>query len=203
MPPKVRFGRDDIVSAAFHVFDRSGFSGMSTLRIAEKLNSSVQPIYSHFENIETLKQVVAGKARDLFRKYVTDAYIGIPYLDPWIGEIIFAKKHKNLYFALFIERNEFEDLFYEVNLETLDIIRNDENVQGLSHDMMHSFYRHMQVYIYGLAIMVCNGYWRNEEDAGLVRVIREMGEVIIQSCKNGEILERGKWFSDSPTDEKQ
>ncbi len=198
MPPKIRFTKDDVIEAAFKTVEENGFNGMSTQKVADMLNSSVQPLYSQFENIDALKRVVAIHTQEIYRNFIFGKYSDSKCMDPWIGEVLFAKEHPKLYFALFVERNDHEDLFYEVNKETFDSVCEADELKGLHIELIHSFYRHMQIYIYGLAIMVCNKYWKDETDEGLIRVIKEQAAVLLKATHNGQILRRGQWFNENP-----
>ncbi|MBT3233748.1 MAG: TetR/AcrR family transcriptional regulator [Calditrichaeota bacterium] len=193
MPPKVRFTKEDVIKAAFSIVEENGFNGMSTQKVADRLNSSVQPLYSQFENIDALKRVVAVRTQAIFRSFVLADYSERKYLNPWIGEILFAKKYSKLYFALFVERNDHEDLFLDVNRETFNIMCDTLEFKGLDINITHAFYRHMQVYLYGLAIMVCNKYWLDDSEEGLIRVVTEQGEIMLKATLDGLLLDRSKW----------
>ncbi len=198
MPPKTKFTRDDIIDAAFRLMDGNGavegIIGLSTWKIAEKKKSSVQPIYSHFNSINDLKFVLAVKARDILRSYVHRKYTGTAYLDLWIGEVFFAQEHPNLYFALFLERNDYEDIFFEVNKESFHIFSHDPNTIDMPDTYIQSFYRHMQVYTYGMAVMKINRFWRDDTLEGIVRVINDVGTLLLKAAQESKILEKGEWF---------
>lgn len=187
MPPSVKFNRQDIIQAAFHLVLKGGFKNMSASKVAEQLNASVQPIYSHFENIGALKHIVAEKSVTIFRDYVLKEYTPYSLFNMWIGEIHFALDHKRLYHTLFVERNNYEELTHAVNLETLNIFKAACICQNLSEDYVHSFYRHMQIYTYGLALIASNGFWSDSSREGITRVITEMGLVLLKADRKSVV----------------
>lgn len=194
MPPKIRFRREDVINAAFELVEEGGFNQMSTQNVAKRLNSSVQPIYSHMNSIENLRREVAIQANEIYVEYIFKEYTKRKFLDPWIGEVFFAQDHANLYYALFVDRNKYEEISMEISRRTFKIIQSDQELEGLDPLLIHSFYRHMQIYIYGLAIMQCNDYWKDGTRSGIIRVITETGEILLAATKSGQILQRDKWF---------
>lgn len=194
MPPQVRFSREDILKAAFDLAIEGGISTITAQAMAGKLNSSVQPLYSNFSSVQELKQVLAENVCRLFREYVTKSYFSQPYIDIWVGELLFAKHFKNLYTSFLIERNSFEDSFLELNREEFEIFRTDAKLQGLTHDQLHALYRHMQIYNYGLCVMICNDYWIDQTNIGIIRTIREISDVTLEAVRDGKVLGRSHWF---------
>lgn len=197
MPPQVRFSREDILKAAFELAIEGGLSTITAQAMAGKLNSSVQPLYSNFPSVQELKQALAENVCRLFREYVTNNYLGEPYIDIWIGELLFAKSFKNLYLSFLVERNNFEDSFLELNRAEFEIFKTDAKLQGLSHDQLHALYRHMQIYCYGLCVMICNDYWIDHTNIGIIRAIREISDVTLQAVREGNVIGRSHWFEQS------
>ena len=56
MPPRKRIFREDILKAAVQLVQEEGTAALSMRNIARTLRCSTQPIYSEFENMETLRE---------------------------------------------------------------------------------------------------------------------------------------------------
>lgn len=67
--PKQRITREMVVDAAFEIARRDGIEKATVKAISEKLGCSVQPIYSYCQNMDGLRQEVAGKARRFVQEY--------------------------------------------------------------------------------------------------------------------------------------
>jgi len=186
MPPKVRFTKEEVIKAAFRTVEEFGFNEMSTQQVAENLNSSVQPLYSHFENIKALKQVVVTQTLDIYKGFVFREFCDSNCVNPWMGEVLFAKKYPQLYFALFVERNDYEELFIKLNHEIFNLVSGAVELNGLHNEKALMFYRNMQIYTYGFAIMVCNNYWKNKSEDGIIRAIREYTSVLLKDAHNSK-----------------
>lgn len=74
--PKQKITKDMVLEAAFELAREGGMDQVLVKRIAEKLNCSVQPIYSYCSNMGNLRKEVGEKARDFAQTYVKD------HLDP-------------------------------------------------------------------------------------------------------------------------
>lgn len=51
MPKAMQYSKEDVIRVAYEIVKEEGFEGMNARKIAKKLNSSVHPIFNHFENI--------------------------------------------------------------------------------------------------------------------------------------------------------
>ena len=58
MPKAMQYSKQDVVQVAYEIVKEEGLEGINARKIAKKLNSSVHPIFNHFENIEELKKAV-------------------------------------------------------------------------------------------------------------------------------------------------
>ena len=56
--PKQRITREMILDVAFKLAKDNGFEQVVLKNIADEIECSVQPIYSYFSNMETLKEAV-------------------------------------------------------------------------------------------------------------------------------------------------
>lgn len=58
MPPKKKFSKEQIVEAAFEIAKEEGMSYITIRKVADRLRSSIAPIYVNFDNVEELISVV-------------------------------------------------------------------------------------------------------------------------------------------------
>ena len=64
MPPKIRFGREDIVSAALEIIREQGIEGVNARAVAARLGCSTQPLFREFESMEQIKEEAARLAME-------------------------------------------------------------------------------------------------------------------------------------------
>lgn len=68
--PKQRITKEMVVSAAFDLARAGGMEQVLVKNIAEKLNCSVQPIYSYCSNMDNLRKEVVEKACSFIKEYL-------------------------------------------------------------------------------------------------------------------------------------
>ena len=68
MGPKTKFTREQIIDAAFDIARTEGIDGITMRKIAEKMGSSVAPIYVNFKNIDELIEAIFEKIIEISRK---------------------------------------------------------------------------------------------------------------------------------------
>ncbi|NLF42724.1 MAG: TetR/AcrR family transcriptional regulator, partial [Bacteroidales bacterium] len=76
MGPKVKFTREQIVDAAFEIARTEGMDSISMRKIAERMSSSVAPIYANFENVDELHQALFEKIMGISRQLLTEENTG-------------------------------------------------------------------------------------------------------------------------------
>ena len=97
MPPTTQFTKEQIIDTAFDIARDTGIGGITARGVAEKLGSSVDPIYSHFENIEDLEEVVIQRSVDLMDEYSRKEWSEIPFLNMGVGFVCFARDEPVLF----------------------------------------------------------------------------------------------------------
>ena len=58
MPPKIKYSKEQIIESAIEIVRKNGIENLSARNIANNLNSSPQPIFSYFKNMDELKNSV-------------------------------------------------------------------------------------------------------------------------------------------------
>ena len=106
MPPRVKFQKEDIVSAAVNIVRKKGIEAVTAREVAAELGVSTRPIFTWFETIEQLKCEVYKQAQDHYRRYIRDGLKEeIPFLGVGQQYIRFAKEEPELYKLLFLTKS--------------------------------------------------------------------------------------------------
>jgi AcrR family transcriptional regulator len=187
MPPKTRFSRDDIVEAAFSVVRKHGWTGLSARSIAQELNSSTQPIYSHIKSIKNLKEEVVKKAYELLFSYGTTKRTGDPWLDVGVGYVLFAKKEKQLFRCLFDEEHlplvkKYSAQSFAAISETLS---DYPPFQELSKEERHKIRSIGFIFAHGLAVLANSSFTKNlNSEQEIARFIRMTDQIILKGFED-------------------
>lgn len=105
MPKKIHLTVDDFLEAAVGMVEEDGWQTLSITALAKDLGCSTMPVYSHFENLDSLKDQVVKKGWDLVKKYESKRYTGDVWIDPAIGYVFFARENNRLFAAMLDGRN--------------------------------------------------------------------------------------------------
>lgn len=151
--PKQKITKEMVIAAAFELARSGGMEQVMVKNIAQRLNCSVQPIYSYCKNMEDLRQEVMKKVRHFIQEYVAEridkndlfrstgkAYVQIAREEPYI-------------FKMFIlhQRNEvasLDDLYeYETNPQIAGFIAEQLNISVSTAKQLHL---NMLIYTIGI-----------------------------------------------------
>lgn len=151
--PKQKITKEMVIAAAFELARSGGMEQVMVKNIAQRLNCSVQPIYSYCKNMEDLRQEIMKKVRHFIQEYVAEridkndlfrstgkAYVQIAREEPYI-------------FKMFIlhQRNEvasLDDLYeYETNPQIAGFIAEQLNI---SVSTAKQFHLNMLIYTIGI-----------------------------------------------------
>jgi len=187
MPPKFKFTRDEITSAALNVTRRAGLSGLTARALAAELGCSAKPIFGLFKNMEEVQQEVAKAAHDLYQSYLNeDMEKGKypPYKASGMAYIRFAREEKELFKLLFMRDRSVEKV--EENTEEmrplLQLIQKDTE---MNEQDAHTFHIEMWIFVHGMATMLATNYLDLEE-AYISRVITDAYKGIKSRFKKGQ-----------------
>ena len=158
MPPRKRIFREDILRAAVKLVQEQGAQALSVRNIAQKLNCSTQPIYSEFENMETL--------RDELMTYVREKYLredASNYKQVALSFLRFARREKNLFQLVYLRQRAAGETLFEDPNEMQTIYKLKANLK-LSQKQAAEMHRRMQYYCYSMAVMMATGYLNFSEE---------------------------------------
>lgn len=162
-----RITKEDIITSGFEIIRKKGIDGVNAREVANKLNSSVQPIFYRFTNMEELKQELLKYSLEYYQNYILDFKENIPkYRQIGLNYINFAKEESNLFKFIFmgdhqikIEEFAFFDKSYNEVEKTLQI----QNKLSLSK--AKKFHLKMWLFVHGIACLIASNtcIFSNEE----------------------------------------
>ncbi|WDP91190.1 MAG: TetR/AcrR family transcriptional regulator [Desulfobacter sp.] len=105
MPKKTHLTRNDFLEAALDMVKENGWKKLSITALAKHMGCSTMPVYSNFENLETLKDAVIQKAWERVNTYESKQYTGDAWIDQAIGYVCFARDNSRLFACMLDGRN--------------------------------------------------------------------------------------------------
>lgn len=160
MPKSAKITREMVIDAAVSIVREEGASALNARAVAERLSSSVQPIFYNFSGIDELRREVIAEAGRLYaarieaviaeNKYPAYKSSGMAYVE-------FAIEERELFKLLFMrdrsaaERADDEALgpIYSLIAESVGV---DVNTARLIHLEIWAF-------VHGIATMIVTGYY--------------------------------------------
>lgn len=160
MPPKFKFTREQIITAALNVIRKNGIAGLTARGLAAELGSSPKPIFGLFQNMEEVQTEVIAAANTLYQAYIQKGMADPrfpPYKASGIAYIQFAKEEKELFHLLFMRDRTGEKV--RGNREEIRPILNIimKNL-GLSEEEAYIFHLELWLYVHGIATMTATNY---------------------------------------------
>jgi AcrR family transcriptional regulator len=171
MPPKKRIFREDILSASADLVREEGPQALSVRNIAGKLNCSTQPIYSEFENMETLREELMTYVKEKYLRENAESYKQVA-----LSFLHFAQREKNLFQLIYLRPRTTAETFFE-DPNAAETIRKLETSLELPQEQAAEMHRRMQYYCYSMAVMMATCYLQftekeiNEELTEYYRII--------------------------------
>lgn len=181
MPPKEKYSRNDVIKAAFAVVEKKGLRDLTARSIAAQLGSSTAPVYKHFENMDDLALEIIKETKEMLLEYTSKAYTERIFLNMGTGTVIFACEHKQLYRALLLEGDSYEDVVHDF-LENLEMeLLKDKRFDILSKEERHILLHKMWTYTHGLASLICVGLIKDCDQEFIINNLLDIGADVIGS----------------------
>jgi len=179
MPPKTKFTENQVVNAAFEIIDKYGLKALSARKIAQKLKSSTAPVYSYFKTMDKLQRAVIKKAKDLMIEYALKSYTDIVFLNMGVGFALFARDHKQLFRAIFLESNDFKDIVDEYLDYLKNEMANDDRFKSMPAEWRGVLLNKMWVFTHGMASLMCVGIIQDDSEKYIIKTLKDVGRAVI------------------------
>lgn len=161
MPPKPKFTKEEIVTAALNITREKGIDAVTAREIAAKLGSSARPIFTVFRNMNEVQQEVRHAAMEYFGEFTQKAINYTPAFKQFgMQMIIFANEEPKLFQLLFMTENEeaknFEEVFANLGGVAefcIEVICTD---YGLTKQDAELLFRNMWINTFGIGVLCAN-----------------------------------------------
>ncbi len=182
MPPKFKFTKEEIVSAAVEVVRERGMECVTANAVAEKLSSSAKVIFGLFNGMDELKASAEEKIRILFKEFMKE------YLpaNGAAGYIRFAVSEPNLFRLLFMsQRGTTPDINFALphfDEHYEDNLKYAVEKYGLGQEAVERIYNDVWIYAHGMAVLCVTGacYFSEEE---IIAKIKELFLTLVKEEK--------------------
>lgn len=158
MPPKAKFTKEEITTAALNIIREEGAEGLTARALGKKLGSSSCPIFTVYEGMEEVKQAAVKAAKALYREYVKKG-LSEPKAFKGVGTqyILFAVNEPKLFQLLFMteQRNVpgIEGVLPLIEESYDSILLSITESYGIGIAAAEKMYRHLWIYTHGIAAL--------------------------------------------------
>lgn len=191
MPPKTKFDKNAIVDAALEIAKEKGFSGITARNVANRLNSSVAPIYVNFAAVDDLVEAVVQRvfaiSEELFAKQNGKSL----YENMGKASLTFAREYPVLFRELSLQPNPYMTSYETIENAMVEALAEDTAMQDWTLEERKRLLLKLRIFQMGLSVMVANGHvpsWLNNQEFD--ELLMEVGEDVLlaQQMKRKEHL---------------
>jgi AcrR family transcriptional regulator len=190
MPPKQKFTKEEIVTAALEIIRKDGITALTARRLGAELKSSARPIFTVFQNMEEVQKEAVLAARALYNQYVVNGLaepnsfkgVGMAYMR-------FAKDEPKLFQLLFMTENgtvpELMEVLSIIDDNSKQILEAVQKGFGLDDTKARMVYQYLWIFTHGIATLSATKVCQFS-DAESSSMLDDVCRSILQKIKAGE-----------------
>lgn len=158
MPPKTKFTREEVISAAMQLVRERGLEAVTSRELGKRLGSSACPIFTLFANMDEVIAELLKAVRALYKQYVSEGLKQKPaFRGVGSAYIRFAIEEPKLFQILFMteqaEPTDIEHTLMLIDESYADILNSVREAYGLQEADAKKLYQHLWVYTHGIAAL--------------------------------------------------
>ncbi len=162
MPPKPKFTREEIVTAALQIVSQSGVGTLTAKSLGNALNTSATPIFTVFNSMQEVLNAVKIAAMERFEAYARKFDADMPiFKQVGMQMILFAKAEPQLYQLIFMSQNSdvksFEGIYAHLGSVADECLCTIQTDYGLSASASKTLFEHAWIHTYGIATLCATG----------------------------------------------
>jgi AcrR family transcriptional regulator len=185
MGPKVKFTREQIIDAAFEIARTEGIDSITMRKIAEKMSSSVAPIYVNFKNVDELNEALKERIISISRKLLMEEDTGNPFRDMGSASLRFAMEYSVIFRDLVIKGGKYMQGYDEKMMPALiEEMQKDPELKGFTVDELKTILLKMRIFQLGLSIMAASSLLPKEYNKqDMMDILSSTADDVIMSAK--------------------
>jgi AcrR family transcriptional regulator len=157
MVAKTQFTKEQIIDAAFDIARTEGLDRITVRKVADKLGSSIAPIYVNFQHIDELVQAVVQKTFEVAQRLLAEQDSGSPFFDMGVASLRFANEYSHLFRDLTLKPNQYmQNYDQEMGPVLLEQMKKDQKLAGFTDQELMEILLKMRIFQLGLSTMVAN-----------------------------------------------
>ncbi len=190
MPPKAKFTKEEVISAALSIVRSDGFEALTSRALGTRLGSSARPIFTVFQSMDEVQQAVIEAAKALYKEYVDQ---GLMWEHPFKGVgtqyILFSIQEPKLFQLLFMTEQpqipDFSGVLPLIEESYEEILLSIQNDYGISECLAEKLYHHLWIYTHGIATLCATKMCRFTGDE-ISSMITEVCTGILKNIKEDQ-----------------
>ena len=168
MPPKYKFTKNEIISAAFELAREAGIESVTARAVGARLGSSSKVIFGSFENMEELHKEVIKAAQEFSWNLMSSAMKEgkyPAYKASGMAYIEFARKEHWLFELLYMRKRSLNKASEEEDRQRIQpIVEMIEKNTGLDEEKAYLLHLDMWIFVHGIAVMIATSYLPWDEE---------------------------------------
>lgn len=165
MPPKAKFTKEEILSAALDLVRDKGYDALTARALGSRLGSSPRPIFTVFSDMKEVEDGIIRLAKNLYGEYVKRGLsqtpkfrgVGIEYImfsinEPKLFKLLFMKEHSSV--------PPLTEVLQLIEESYMDILSSITETYGLEKEKAEKLYRHLWIYSHGIASLCATNMCR-------------------------------------------
>ncbi len=191
MPPKAKFTREEIISAALKITRRDGINAVTARELGSELGSSARPIFTVFQSMEEVQHEIRKAAREVYKNYIKKGLSElISFKGVGTAYIQFAREESKLFQLLFMEEIKttpsLSNVLSIIDENHEEILLSVEKLYGLDKENAYKLYQHLWIYTHGIATLCATKVCEFKEEE-ISEMLTEVCLSILHKMKAGEV----------------
>jgi len=178
-PRETTFSKESVLTASVELVRERGWENLTARAVADRLHSSVAPVYRTFGSMEGLEREILEEARRRLHEHTVASYTDGAFLNIGVGMVVFARQEAHLFTALFHTRHNHADIVDSVFSSILDRMRSDPMLRLLPLPSLERLLHYLGMYTLGLAASIVYGRGIDPSTDNIVRLLKNAGNMMI------------------------
>jgi AcrR family transcriptional regulator len=185
MPPKVQFEKQQIIDAAFEIARSEGIDQVTIRKVAERVGSSIAPIYVNFNDVQELKGAVFARILELSQQMIAEEDSGSPFQDIGAASLRFARQNPMLFRDLVMKNNVYiQDYDQDMAPILLEQMRADPQLNGFNDEELLEILLKMRIFQLGLSVMAANDLLPQAfDEARMIEILESAAADVVAAAR--------------------